>query len=178
MSGGRRIEPQFDRSLLRRLTVRPSTAPARVVRALVPLADHLKPWLVVTPVLVARGATGRRAASSAWAAVVVATALAKATELAVRRARPATTALRDRVVAGDEPSSSSFPSTHTSSAVAFVGGTVASSPATGALLAPIMVLVAWSRLAGGRHYPTDVAGGALIGAAAAVVVSSAGRRRG
>jgi len=143
----------------------------------VPLANDLKPWLIVTPVLIMRGPTGRRAALFGWAAIALAAALAKAAEHVTRRARPGQQLLHDRLVAGDQPSSPSFPSTHTTPAVAFAGATIAATPKAAWAMAPLTVFVAWSRFAGGRHYPTDVAGGAIIGAAAAAIITTLHRTR-
>jgi len=174
-SGTRRLEPPPDRWLLRRLTAPPDTTRARIVRRVVPWADDLKPWLLLTPLLVCRGQRGRRAAASGWTAVLLATAIAKPIKAGVDRARPDRPTLASRVVAGDEPSTPSFPSTHTSSAVAFAGAVSAAWPPATWVTAPLALFVAFSRPAGGRHYPSDIAGGVLIGAVAAASVTL-GRR--
>jgi membrane-associated phospholipid phosphatase len=171
-----RIEPSGDRTLLRRLTAGGTTRKARVVRQLVPVADDLKPWLAATPLLILRR-RGPRAVLSGWLAVALAAALSAAAKHAIQRARPDAMLLQDRVVAGDEPSTPSFPSTHTSQAVAFTGATIAVRPDTAWLLGPLAIFVAWSRLAGGRHYPSDVAAGALVGAVAAAAVTGVRRVR-
>src|SRR4051794_19353544 len=80
-----------------------------------PLADDLKPGLAATPILCLTGRRGCWAAISGWAAVAASAGLAHGVSALVRRQRPGPKALNNRVVAGDEPSSSSFPSTHTSS---------------------------------------------------------------
>jgi len=43
-------------------------------------------------------------------------------------------------------------------------------PEAALVLAPLALLVAWTRTAGGRHYPSDVLAGAATGAVAAAVV--------
>jgi membrane-associated phospholipid phosphatase len=43
------------------------------------------------------------------------------------------------------------------------------------VLAPIALLVAWTRPAGGRHYPSDVLAGAATGALAGGAVTLARR---
>jgi undecaprenyl-diphosphatase len=63
----------------------------------------------------------------------------------------------------------SFPSGHTLHAVSFTILAVASFPMLGWLLVPFAVLVAASRVVLGLHYPSDVAAGALIGAALALL---------
>ena len=63
----------------------------------------------------------------------------------------------------------SFPSGHTLHAVSFTTLAVTSFPELAWLLLPFAVLVAASRVVLGLHYPSDVAAGALIGAALAVL---------
>lgn len=58
----------------------------------------------------------------------------------------------------------SFPSGHTMHAVAFTGVLYGQSPEIALIISPFVVLVAWSRLVLGLHYPSDVAVGAAIGA--------------
>ena len=64
----------------------------------------------------------------------------------------------------------SFPSGHTMHAVAFTLVVLATYPVLGLLLVPFTLLVAASRVVLGLHYPSDVAAGAFIGAAAALFV--------
>jgi len=75
------------------------------------------------------------------------------------------------------PHSHSFPSGHTATAVA--GAVVLSSLVPRA--APAFVLlaaaIAFSRLYVGAHYPLDIAGGAVLGAATALLLLEAVRRR-
>lgn len=59
----------------------------------------------------------------------------------------------------------SFPSGHTLHAVAFAAVFSWYYPMIGAALIPMVLLIALSRVALGMHYPSDVAAGALIGAA-------------
>jgi undecaprenyl-diphosphatase len=59
----------------------------------------------------------------------------------------------------------SFPSGHTLHAVAFAVVFAWHFPLIGTGLAPVVLLIAVSRVALGLHYPSDVAAGAAIGAA-------------
>ncbi|MGH8238897.1 MAG: phosphatase PAP2 family protein [Steroidobacteraceae bacterium] len=63
----------------------------------------------------------------------------------------------------------SFPSGHTLHAVSFTTLAVDSFPELAVLLVPFATLIAASRVVLGLHYPSDVAAGALIGAALATL---------
>lgn len=64
----------------------------------------------------------------------------------------------------------SFPSGHTLHAVAFWTILTIYFPLAGAALAPFVILIAVSRITLGLHYPSDVAAGAVIGAAVGTLV--------
>lgn len=68
-----------------------------------------------------------------------------------------------------QPRSSSMPSGHSASAMAFAVGTGLVKPALGAALAPAAVGVAYSRVHTGAHWPSDVVFGSVLGAGAALV---------
>jgi len=65
----------------------------------------------------------------------------------------------------------SWPSGHSITAIAFLVPFVIAGSALVALVAPLMFLVLWSRVALGRHYPSDVMGGAILGAVIAAATS-------
>ena len=73
-----------------------------------------------------------------------------------------------------QPTSSSMPSGHSASAVAFALGVGLVRPALGAALAPLAAGVAYSRVHTGAHWPSDVFFGSAIGAGAAMVHASGG----
>lgn len=64
----------------------------------------------------------------------------------------------------------SFPSGHTLHAVSFTMLAVSHDPTLAVLLLPLALAISASRVVLGLHYPTDVAAGALLGAALAAAM--------
>jgi membrane-associated phospholipid phosphatase len=142
-------------------------------------ANHSKPWFLVAAALAAFGGpAGRRAAVTGVAAIGAASLVVnQPMKLLGNRARP------DR--AGHEvpeerwvamPTSTSFPSGHSASALAFA---VAVADVIPALRWPLRMAggtVAFSRVYTGVHYPGDVLVGAATGALLGRLVSRLGER--
>ena len=148
--------------------LRPSLADP-LLRDLGRAANHSVLWCGCAAVCAAAGGRARRGAVRGLLSVAGASALANGVlkPLLPRRRPPARTDpkfLRRRVPI---PRSSSFPSGHAASAAAFVTGVALESPAAGAVLAPLAVAVAYSRVHTGVHWPGDVVVGAAVGAAVA-----------
>lgn len=76
------------------------------------------------------------------------------------------------------PQTSSFPSGHTASALAFATGAGQVEPRLSAPLRALATLVGYSRVHTGVHYPADVAAGAFIGVTAAEIAGRLLARRG
>jgi membrane-associated phospholipid phosphatase len=139
-------------------------------------ADKSVLWFGVAGVMAAVGGpTGRRAAVNGIASIAVASATANLVGKQVtNRRRP------DRVGAGvpDErhvpmPESTSFPSGHSASAIAFAEGVSAASPGLGVPIRLAAIAVCYSRVHVGVHYPGDVVAGTLIGMTAGEVTCRA-----
>ncbi|KAB1988648.1 phosphatase PAP2 family protein [Streptomyces triticiradicis] len=157
---GRGPRGDMDRRLLSALHAH-GTDPrvAAVARALSWSGEHGALWLAAG----LAGAVADRGRSSAWLRATVLTAGAHLASTVVKRIvrRPRPTHVEPRVrTAGRH----SFPSSHAASATA-------AAVAYGALGAyavpPLAAAMCLSRLVVGVHYPTDVAAGAALGAAAA-----------
>jgi undecaprenyl-diphosphatase len=149
-----------------------------MLRTLSRAANHSKISFTIAAVLATRPGRSRLAAATGAGAVGVASVTGNllAKRLARRprplRAEPGRFPRRYVTM----PHSASFPSGHTASAVAFAVAVGKVLPPAAAPLGILAALVGYSRVHTGVHYPGDVAGGAVLGAAsAAVVLKAAGR---
>jgi diacylglycerol kinase family enzyme/membrane-associated phospholipid phosphatase len=132
-------------------------------------ANHSLLWLVLAGAIGAFGdRRGRRAALRGVLSIGVASAITTgAVKRLLPRRRPPLQAfpfasLRRR------PTSSSMPSGHAASAVAFATAAAIEFPAIGVPLGAVAGAVAYSRVYNGVHYPGDVLLGGAIGAGVAV----------
>lgn len=139
----------------------------RPVRVLSEAANYSRPWFVAAALTAAVGGPrGRRAAAGGVAAIAVTSLVVnQPMKLLGDRARP------DRVVAGvpearwvPMPTSSSFPSGHSASALAFATAVGSLLPTLRFPLGVAATTVAFSRVYTGVHYPGDVLAGAVVGA--------------
>lgn len=142
---------------------RASPGAVRCARGLSLVGEHAALWIAVGAAGAVLDSERRRRWGRATATVVVAHGVSVVVKRVARRVRPVH---RDLVAHIGVPSRWSFPSSHATS-------TTAAAVAYGALLgSPLPLLVvpamAWSRLALGVHYPSDVAAGTTLGAAVAV----------
>jgi membrane-associated phospholipid phosphatase len=148
------------------------------MRRLSRAADHGKLWVATAAVLTLLGGPGGRlAARRGLVSLGIASGFANllAKPLATRRrpARQEAEELTRRHV--QMPRSSSFPSGHTASAFAFASGAASAQPILSAPLRALAMLVGYSRVHTGVHYPADVLAGALIGVSAAELAGRLGR---
>ncbi len=114
----------------------------------------------------AGGPRGRRAALRAgtcyWAAAVVANLVVKPV---VRRPRPGKARRQ-----GIGPVTSSFPSGHAATHLAFIAGSTQELPVTFFPLAATALAAHWSIVRSGGHHPSDVLLGGVLGLGVAAVV--------
>ncbi|MEW2069782.1 phosphatase PAP2 family protein [Streptomyces sp. NPDC007346] len=133
-------------------------------------ANHGLLWFGAAAGIAALGssARSRRAALRGIASLAVASAAINTVgKGAVRRQRP----ILDHVPVvrqlKRQPVTTSFPSGHAASAAAFATGVALESRSWGAVVAPVALAVAASRVYTGVHYPSDVLAGAALGIGAA-----------
>jgi diacylglycerol kinase family enzyme/membrane-associated phospholipid phosphatase len=147
--------------------------PTRIDDALLTLtrsANHGWLWFATASVLAAGTRRTRRGATRGVMAIGLAS-LAANTLLKplFPRRRPAAELLPAARALTDRPTSSSFPSGHSASAMAFAVGVALESPRTGLALAPLAATVAYSRIHVGVHWTSDVAVGSALGAGIALL---------
>ncbi|SDI97900.1 undecaprenyl-diphosphatase [Arthrobacter cupressi] len=160
----------FDRAVLRRISRWPHGNHDAFFRNLSSSATKGKLWFAVAGGLASVPGKPRRAAVHGLLALGVASAV---TNLGFKTLLPRTRPLPEHLpvfrFVHPQPTSSSMPSGHSASAVAFTLGVSFVHPALGALLAPVAAGVAYSRVHTGAHWPSDVVFGSAIGAGAALL---------
>ncbi|MER7463491.1 phosphatase PAP2 family protein [Streptomyces sp. NPDC097981] len=163
---------RWDRRLFDGVARRHWPAGDRVLPRLGRAANHGVLWGGAAVAIAVLGSAGARKAALRGAASL---ALASATvntvgKWSVRRPRPLLEGVPEVRRLVTQPQTTSFPSGHSASAFAFTTGLALEAPGWGAVVAPLAVSVAFSRVYTGVHYPSDVAAGAALGVAAGFVV--------
>jgi len=162
-----------DRAVYRAVARWPTPRADATLRRVSVLADRSKPWLAVAAVLaLAGGARGRHAALSGVTAIAATSLVVnQPLKTMASRHRP------DRTVLGvpehrwvPMPTSRSFPSGHAASATAFAVAVGQVLPPLRPLLRGAAVVVGFSRVHTGVHYPSDVVVGSTVGALLGQVV--------
>ncbi|MCW2601727.1 MAG: phosphoesterase, PA-phosphatase related [Frankiales bacterium] len=159
----------LDRRLFHAAAQRESAAFDRVLPRLTHSADHGLLWYGVACLLALTGR--RRAAVRGLASLLVASSLANIpAKLATRRQRPQLHPVPLPRQLRRQPTSTSFPSGHSTSAAAFTVGVALEQPVLAAPVGLLAAGVAYGRVHTGVHYPGDVVAGLALGAACAVAV--------
>ncbi|HVK21406.1 MAG TPA: phosphatase PAP2 family protein [Actinokineospora sp.] len=162
---------RLDQALVRATARLPSSPADRGLMRLSTAANHGRLWFTIAAILATAKGPTRRAALRGVGSIAVASASANLVgkNLFPRR-RPAAQLVPMARRLTKRPTSSSFPSGHAASAVAFTTAVAMESPRTAAALAPVAAAVAYSRVHTGVHWPSDIAAGAAIGVGAAYLV--------
>ncbi len=161
---------QVEGSVLRDSGLLPGDAPRRLVIALSTAARGSALWVLISASLAVRAGWSRRAAVRGVTALVGASAASHLLgRVLVHRPRPRAGHLPARRALPEQPSSSSFPSAHATSAGAFTTALMLENPVLGMVVAPVAVVVTYSRVRTRVHWPTDVIAGAFLGAITALL---------
>ncbi|MFE4582750.1 phosphatase PAP2 family protein [Streptomyces chartreusis] len=153
-----------DRALTKGAASRIPTGLGTALSAVEEAAESTKLWCGAAAAMAWLGGwRGRRAAAAGLAALVAAQLASNglAKQLTDRPRPPEEWIPHDETA--DRPDSSSFPSGHTTAAVAFTAAIAPAWPAAGALCAIPTTAVAVERVQSGAHSPSDVAAGVAIG---------------
>ena len=172
-SGGRVLQrlDALDLALYRRAARAHSPLLDAVLPRLTSSANHGLLWMALAAGLAASGGPRRRAALRGLASLALASATANLpAKLSTRRTRPELRPVPLVRQLRRQPTTSSFPSGHSSSAAAFTSGVAMEQPLLGAPIALLAAGVAYGRVHTGVHYPGDVVAGLALGAGAALVV--------
>jgi diacylglycerol kinase family enzyme/membrane-associated phospholipid phosphatase len=167
---GRRFRrvSRFDAEVVRRSGRLPQSKADEGFRLLGRAADRSKLWFAIAALLISRKGAARRGGMRGVAAISFASFAASfvGKRLFPRR-RPAAELLPVDRRMTRRPTSSSFPSGHSASAMAFAAAVAMEHRTAGAALLPLAAAVGYSRVHTGVHWPSDVAAGAAIGVGAA-----------
>jgi membrane-associated phospholipid phosphatase len=164
---GREVEA-LDVAVYAAIAATPTPTLDRVFTAVSRAADHSKLWTAAAAALaLVGGHPGRRAAVNGMASIALASTVVNVVLKPLgRRRRPDRAAhavpLARQVAM---PLTTSFPSGHAASALAFATGVTRELPTVGIPTHGAAAAVAYSRVHTGVHYPLDVIVGAVVGAA-------------
>ncbi|MET1021441.1 MAG: phosphatase PAP2 family protein [Arthrobacter sp.] len=160
---------KLDRKLVLIVSDLPGGGHDEFFRQLSAAANKGKLWIGIAAVMALFPGRTRRAAVHGLLAQAVASAVTNlGFKTLLPRARPLPEHLPTFRFVHPQPTSSSMPSGHSASAVAFALGVGLVRPVLGAALAPLAASVAYSRVHTGAHWPSDVFFGSAIGAGAAM----------
>jgi membrane-associated phospholipid phosphatase len=136
----------------------------RKLSRLTQAADYSRLWLGSAAILAAtRGSQGRRAAVTGLASIAVTSAAANLVFKPLGRRSRQDASQAPVARRAPMPASSSFPSGHSASALAFATGVGSVLPAEAIPIRALATTVAYSRVHTGVHYPADVLAGAFLG---------------
>lgn len=159
-----------DLALFRRVTKWHAPVLDKILPRLTRSANKSMLWAAIAIALNQFGGKqGRRAGLRGMFAILVTAFVTNVpAKLLSRRERPLIDEVPQIRRLARLPTSTSFPSGHSSAAFAFATGVTLEMPGVGGPLLALAAMIAYSRVHVGVHYPSDVIAGAAIGAGMAV----------
>lgn len=157
---------ELDAKLLRHMQGRRKARLNRAMKLVTHMGDPLG-WAALTTGMAATGKNGRALVLAAIRPGVAAVSVSYVLKLAFGRPRPRVGIDNLEALVRD-PDKYSFPSAHAASSTAIAVSTMLRAPAVGTPLAVLAVLISFSRIYVGVHYPLDVAAGVMVGGLVAV----------
>ena len=167
LQGLRTAIVELDRNLFRRVHGHHKVRLNQGMKLITHLGDPLGSAALMGGLLVS-GKPGRSLVRQVVPAAMMSVAISYALKVSIGRPRPRVGIDNIQALAKD-PDKYSFPSAHAASSIAVATRALLERPSIGAPLTALAILISFSRIYVGVHYPLDVIAGIMVGAGTAAL---------